>query len=100
MKNLAIAMGLFAAASAVAGENTFEWSATELGTDAGVVATYERVEEFARSYCDEQLHGLKGLPSPASCRQTVMDEVIAKVSHQRLTAYAETGKLRPSLATR
>lgn len=101
MKNLAIALGLFAAASVhAADQQAFDWSSHDLNSDAGVIATYDRMRAFAKDYCQDHLYGTRGLPAQASCRKAVMEEIVLKVDHQRLTAYAETGRLTASLASR
>jgi len=100
-KNLAIAFGLFTAASVnAADERSFDWSSQELASDAGVVATYDRMRAFAADYCKDHLHGTKGVWSLSSCRKAVMEEIAIKVDHHRLTAYVETGRLTASLASR
>lgn len=100
-KYLAMAFGLFATASVnAADERTFDWSSQELTSDAGVVATYDRMRAFAADYCKDYLRGTKGVWSISSCRSAVVEEITMKVDHHRLTAYVETGRLTASVASR
>lgn len=95
MKRLILACGLVAAsAGAVAGtEARFNWSAAELASADGVVATFERVQRFSNSYCREHLRGSKGIAWQMSCKTAVTEELLSKIGDQRLTVYAETGEV-------
>lgn len=99
---LPIAAGaLVIAAGAYAGEpERFQWSPSALSSMEGIVATHERIESQAARYCRAHLRGTRGLAAQSSCEKAVVSEIVERIGDQRLTAYANTGKVDAELLAR
>lgn len=102
MKLFACAFGALILSAAANADSMvrFQWSPATLTTLDGVIATHDRVQQTARSFCGTRLNGTRGAGRFAQCTAAVMDEIITRVNDQRLTAYATTGKVDAALMAR
>lgn len=93
-KTSSLALGtllLAGAVSASAAPRVFQWSSAELSSLDGIVSTHQRIQNAARSYCQDRLHGTRGVWQMRTCVSAVTDEIVTSVGDARLTAYVRDG---------
>ena len=98
MKMFALALATLAFSAVAAAEDpVFRFSPEDLTTLEKIAATHERIEATAESYCQDHLKGTRGVQPWRTCVAAVVDEIVASIDDQRLTAYAETGTVDEEL---
>lgn len=97
MHKLALAVAGLTLSGAAAADSSFRWSPDDLATLDGIAATHDRIEAAARDYCRSYTSGTPGLRVWRSCVDAVVDEIVISIDDQRLTAYANTGRVDEAL---
>ena len=95
---VSLAALILASGIAVAEDGSvFRYSANDLSTLDGIVATHDRIEIAARNFCGVHLQGTRDLGRVRQCLENVTDEIVSSIDDVRLTAYSRTGEVAEDL---
>ncbi|XOV84871.1 MAG: UrcA family protein [bacterium] len=90
MKKLATALLVTAAfgisSNAIADEYAVAYSSKELTSSAGVKQVHERIVKVAKQYCPTYSQ-IRNHNDVAACVSDVVEDLVSKVDHPRLTSY-------------
>ncbi|MEM7221084.1 MAG: UrcA family protein [Pseudomonadota bacterium] len=78
---------LLSTAAAANADTSVQYKASELSTEQGVAAVYERIRKSARKACLRA--GGRDLKVVSVCRRDVTSELVANVANDRLTQFAQ-----------
>ncbi len=72
--------------AALAGEYAMSYSANELSNAAGVKSVHARIVKVAKKYCPTYSQ-IRNNKEVAACIADVVEDLVSKVDHPRLTGY-------------